>query len=126
MKHLDSISPADLLTLLNKEPPPILLDVRRDAAFSASSKALVGAQRCTTQALATWVQDNQLYQNRTVVVYCVYGHEVGREASAQLRALGWQALYLAGGIEGGEDGIDLAADIESWRSVKLPMSIKTF
>ena len=35
-----------------------------------------------------------------VVVYCVYGLEVSQQAAAQLRAAGWDARYLQGGIEG--------------------------
>jgi hypothetical protein len=37
-----------------------------------------------------------------VVVYCAYGHEVGQQAAETLRAAGWNARHLAGGIEGGE------------------------
>jgi Fe-Mn family superoxide dismutase len=35
-----------------------------------------------------------------VVVYCVYGHEVGRATALRLRAAGVDARYLAGGIDG--------------------------
>ena len=37
---------------------------------------------------------------REVVVYCVYGHNVSADAVATLRATGWDAHALAGGIEG--------------------------
>jgi hypothetical protein len=35
-----------------------------------------------------------------VIVYCVHGLEIGKEAAAQLQAAGWNALWLAGGIDG--------------------------
>jgi hypothetical protein len=38
-----------------------------------------------------------------------------------LRGAGWPACYLAGGIEGGEDGVDDPQDIAAWRAVRLPL-----
>ena len=38
--------------------------------------------------------------DREVVVYCVYGHEVGRATALRLRAAGLKARYLRGGIDG--------------------------
>ena len=35
---------------------------------------------------------------REVVVYCIYGHEVGRSTAMRLRAAGLNARYLRGGI----------------------------
>jgi Fe-Mn family superoxide dismutase len=35
-----------------------------------------------------------------VLVYCVYGHEVGRSTAMRLRAGGLNARYLGGGIDG--------------------------
>ena len=35
-----------------------------------------------------------------VVVYCVYGHEVGRATALRLRSAGLNARYLRGGIDG--------------------------
>jgi Fe-Mn family superoxide dismutase len=35
-----------------------------------------------------------------VVVYCVYGHEVGRSTAMRLRATGVDARFLRGGIDG--------------------------
>jgi Fe-Mn family superoxide dismutase len=35
-----------------------------------------------------------------VIVYCVYGHEVGRATALRLRAAGLKARYLRGGIDG--------------------------
>jgi Fe-Mn family superoxide dismutase len=38
--------------------------------------------------------------DRKVIVYCVYGHEVGRAAALRLRARGVDAHFLRGGIDG--------------------------
>jgi len=34
------------------------------------------------------------------IVYCVHGLEVGEQAAAELRAAGWNARFLQGGIDG--------------------------
>ena len=103
---------------------PLLLDVRRDAAFEASPQMLAGAQRCAPQDIATWAAMHATQLARKVVVYCVYGHNVSADATAQLRSLGFDALALAGGIQGGEDGVDSPADIALWRAAALPRSPK--
>ena len=55
---------------------------------------------------------------------CVYGHNVSADAVATLRAAGWDAHALAGGIEGGEDGADAEKDIAQWRAQPAPAIIK--
>ena len=37
--------------------------------------------------------------DENVVVYCVYGHEVGRATALRLRAQGVKARFLRGGID---------------------------
>ncbi|MBC7702973.1 MAG: superoxide dismutase, partial [Rhodoferax sp.] len=49
-----------------------------------------------------------LDREREVVVYCVYGHEVGRTTAMRLRAQGLQARFLRGGFDG-------------WQSAGLPV-----
>ncbi|WP_298929990.1 chromate resistance protein ChrB domain-containing protein [uncultured Ramlibacter sp.] len=110
-----SISPAELVVLLGRPDAPLLLDVRRPERFVASDRLLPGAQHCPPQELAAYAAS---HAPREVVVYCAYGHEVGQQAARDLRAAGWPARFLAGGIEGGEDGVDAPADIASWRSAK--------
>ena len=39
-------------------------------------------------------------RDREVIVYCIYGHEVGRSTAMRLRAQGLNARFLAGGIDG--------------------------
>jgi rhodanese-related sulfurtransferase len=116
-----STSPSDLLPHLGTATAPVLLDVRRDAAFEASATMLVGAQRCAPEQVTAWAQANAAQHNKTTVVYCVYGHNVSADACSQLRALGFDALALAGGIQGGEDGVDSSKNIAAWRAAKLPL-----
>ena len=47
--------------------------------------------------MADWA--HELQQQKDVVVYCVYGHEVGRATALRLRAHGVRARYLIGGID---------------------------
>jgi rhodanese-related sulfurtransferase len=115
-----SISPSDLLPRLGTANAPVLLDVRRDAPFEAASTLLAGAQRCAPQDVAVWGAANATKRDQDVVVYCVYGHNVSADACGQLRALGFNALALAGGIQGGQDGVDSPADISTWRATALP------
>jgi rhodanese-related sulfurtransferase len=119
-----SISPSDLLPRLGTAQAPVLLDVRRDAAVEASPQMIAGAQRCAPQDVALWAAANQMQQSKTVVVYCVYGHNVSADACKELRDLGFNAVTLAGGIQGGEDGVDSPADIAAWRALQLPRQAK--
>jgi rhodanese-related sulfurtransferase len=115
-----SISPTDLLPLFGTANAPILLDVRRDVPFEVAAFMLAGAQRCAPQNVAAWGAANASKRDQDVVVYCVYGHNVSADACSQLRALGFNAVALAGGFQGGEDGVDSPQDIAAWRAAKLP------
>jgi Fe-Mn family superoxide dismutase len=76
----------------------VLLDVRRAGAFAESTTMIAGAQWRDPAAVAQWSRD--LSADREVVVYCVYGHEVGRATAMRLRAAGLNARFLRGGIDG--------------------------
>jgi rhodanese-related sulfurtransferase len=116
-----SIAPDELLARLAQPNPPLLLDVRRAAAYGVSPARLVGAVRCQPDAVPRFAAEQP---PREVVVYCVYGHEVGCTAALALRAAGWDARFLAGGFEGGEPGVDAEGDIARWRAVPLPREAK--
>ncbi|MBX3659859.1 MAG: hypothetical protein KF740_15610 [Ramlibacter sp.] len=116
------ITPQQLAARLGRTDAPLLLDVRREARFAESPRMLAGALRCVPEDVAALARTQA---PREVVVYCVYGHEVGAEAAATLRAAGWPAQMLAGGIEGGEDGVDTPEDIAQWRAVALPTMPRT-
>jgi rhodanese-related sulfurtransferase len=89
--------------LLGRPDTPLILDVRRSEAFAASGVMLPLARRCAPEKLPSLLRSKPV---QSVIAYCVYGHAVSQGAAAQLRAAGWDARYLLGGIEGGEPGVD--------------------
>jgi rhodanese-related sulfurtransferase len=98
-------SPEFFLRLLGTARAPLMLDVRRRAAFEADPHLAAGATWRDPFAVAEWAKF--LPRHRAVVVYCVHGHEISRNACAALRSAGLDARYLEGGIEG-------------WRGAGLP------
>lgn len=74
-----------------------LLDVRRAAVHQQSTRMIAGARWCDPAEVGRWAAE--LPADRPVVVYCVYGHEVGRATALRLRAAGVDARYLQGGID---------------------------
>ena len=110
------MSPQELGRRLGHADARLLLDVRPQPRFDASPRLLAGARRCSAEdvpALAAALFATNPRQN--LVTYGVYGHQVSADAAAVLRAAGLSAHLLAGGFEGGEDGIDSAQDIAQWR-----------
>ena len=91
-----SISPEQFLAVLGRADAPAVLDVRRDERFGQSERILPGAIRCAPQDVARFAS---VSGPRGAVVYCVHGQEVSQQAAADLRATGWDAVYLQGGIE---------------------------
>lgn len=75
----------------------LLLDVRRAAVYEQSETVIPGAHWRDPGDVGTWAA--QLPGDRHVVVYCAYGHEVGRATAMRLRAAGIRACYLRGGID---------------------------
>jgi rhodanese-related sulfurtransferase len=86
------ITPAALRQSLLSGNPPLVLDARRTPAFLAARDMIRGALRRDPEQVESW--RHALPAGRDIVVYCVRGHEVSRDAAA---ALG--ARYLEGGIE---------------------------
>ena len=76
----------------------LVLDVRRAGVFEQAATMIPDARWCDPSAVGTWCAG--LPTDREVVVYCVYGHEVGRATAIRLRAAGVNARYLHGGIDG--------------------------
>jgi Fe-Mn family superoxide dismutase len=88
---LFAADPADVETAL-------LLDVRRKGAFDASDESIAEATWHDPTRVDTWA--SELVLDHPVIVYCVAGHEVSRKVTLRLRGLGFDAHFLAGGIEG--------------------------
>ena len=75
-----------------------VLDVRRAGMFDKAETVIPGATWRDPAAVATWARD--VPRDKEIVVYCVYGHEVGRATALRLRAQGVNARFLRGGIDG--------------------------
>ena len=95
------ISPSDLYSRLGTASAPLLLDVRRDEAFSQESGLIISALRRSPGDVARWSKD--LLADRPVVAYCVHGHEVSQGVATSLRQAGLDAAYLDGGIAAWKD-----------------------
>ncbi len=101
-----SISLLDLYGAIGTAAVPILIDVRRSAAFAADNRMIVGAIRRNPDEIQNWRE--HLPSDRAVVVYCVHGHEASQEAASALQRAGVGASYLEHGIAG-------------WAEHRLPM-----
>jgi Fe-Mn family superoxide dismutase len=74
-----------------------ILDVRRSGVYEQAASIIPGAQWRDPGLVSDW--SAQMPQGEPVVVYCVYGHEVGRSTAMRLRAAGVDARFLRGGID---------------------------
>jgi rhodanese-related sulfurtransferase len=90
--------------------PPTIIDVRRRAAFERDPVRIPMALRLDPEAIDAWMPTLERW--RPVVVYCVHGHEVGRDAAERLAHAGFAASYLEGGIEGWRAA---GGAVESWK-----------
>jgi Fe-Mn family superoxide dismutase len=76
----------------------LVLDVRRKAVFEKAATRLPGADWRDPARVGTW--SAEIPAGHPVVVYCIYGHEVGKATALRLRAAGIDARFLRGGIDG--------------------------
>jgi rhodanese-related sulfurtransferase len=99
------ISSDDLYAGLGTAQAPLLIDVRRRQAFETDDRLIVGSVRRLPEEVSDW--RNALPRGRSVVAYCVDGHEVSQGVASALQGGGVQAAYLEGGMAG-------------WRGRNLP------
>lgn len=74
-----------------------LVDVRKAKAYAEAPELLSGAMWRDPARLPSWA--SELARDKPVVVYCRHGMEVSQSAALSLRARGYAAWFLAGGIE---------------------------
>jgi len=74
-----------------------LIDVRRAATFVEARDVVAGAVWRDPARLADW--SRELDAARPILVYCFHGLDIGRSAALSLRARGFDARFIAGGIE---------------------------
>jgi Fe-Mn family superoxide dismutase len=85
------------------------IDVRRRGAYEAAPEVIEGAVWRDPEKVDEWAGE---LAGSEVVVYCVFGHEVGQSTAARLRDAGVAARYLSGGIE-------------DWKKAGRPVTAKT-
>jgi rhodanese-related sulfurtransferase len=100
-----SVSPSVLYAQLGTASAPMLVDVRRQEAFSVGDKLIIGAYHRSPQDVSRWL--NEVPTDSPVVAYCSHGREVSQGVAASLRAAGMKAAYLEGGVS-------------AWNEKKLP------
>ena len=111
------VLPQELCARQGRADAPLLLDVRREGKFAESPYLIAGAQRCAPEDVAALAAVQAAVDpQREIVVYCVYGHNMSADALAILRGAGLNATFLAGGMNGGEVGVDAPQDIAAWRA----------
>ena len=94
-----TLSSKELLSAIRGGPPPLIIDVRRKAAFHAATDMVAGALWRDPERVADWA--GELPRASRVVAYCMHGHEVSRGVAKTLSERGIAAQYLQGGIEEG-------------------------
>jgi hypothetical protein len=77
-----SISPEQFAAALGRGDAPLVLDARREERFRESQRILPRSRRCAPEHVARFAVSRP---PGNVVVYCVYGHEVSRDAARVLR-----------------------------------------
>jgi len=96
MAGVPSVSPHDLYACLGTAAAPLLLDVRREDAFGADDRLIIGAVHHAPEDIERWQKD--IPPACAVVAYCLHGEQVSQGVAAALGRAGIQAAYLDGGI----------------------------
>src|SRR5262245_58541609 len=91
MSATNSITPDKLFRLIGTTNCPVIIDVRPKA-----DGLLPSAIRQPAEAVRDWAGT---LQGKSVVVFCVHGHERGAGVAAILRSQGVDAETLEGGFE---------------------------
>jgi rhodanese-related sulfurtransferase len=90
-----SINPEELYGLFLSGNHPAVIDVRRRTVFEQASFLLPSARWRPHMETQSWAPASP----RELVVYCVHGHNVSQLVAGLLRSEGFEARFLAGGIE---------------------------
>lgn len=96
---IPSISPEALIQARKGPDAPVLIDVRREAAFRSAKDMAGGALRRDPAAVDSWAVE--LPAAASIAVYCVHGHEVSQNVAKALCARGYKATFVKDGIEEG-------------------------
>jgi len=97
----NSVRPDELLAKIDGGEAPPLFDVRRAADFDADDGMIPGALRGDPERIDAWTA--ALDEGASVVVYCARGGSVSRGVAEALRARGFDARIVEGGIAAWRD-----------------------
>jgi rhodanese-related sulfurtransferase len=92
-----AITVATLASQIGSRHAPVVIDVRREEAFAADPVMIAGALRRAHDQVAAW--RTGLPDSADIVVYCAHGREVSQGVVQAMRAAGYKATFLTGGVE---------------------------
>ena len=92
----DTVTPEELVQLLNSENPPRVFDVRRRIDFENDPAMIPGAAWKDPENVAEWGKD---LDTTEIVIYCARGGSVSRSVQEKLRGYGLDVKFVEGGIE---------------------------
>lgn len=90
------VAPEDLIVRLQRQDDILLLDVCLAEDLTKRIDMLPGARFEAPEALDDWVE--KLPQDKSIVVYCIYGFQVSGDVVAELNRRGFDAHALSGGL----------------------------
>jgi rhodanese-related sulfurtransferase len=90
------ISIASLSATLGRAAHPLVIDVRRAEAVAKDPVLIAGATWRDPFQVNDWVK--YLPRHRDIVVYCVHGFEISKNAADAIAAEGLRVGYLDGGV----------------------------
>jgi rhodanese-related sulfurtransferase len=88
-----TVKPEDL-----KAANALVLDVRREGDYSASSDVIPGSLWKNPERIDEWI--TALPKTQEIVIYCARGGSVSNSVVDRMLAEGIQARFIEGGIEG--------------------------
>ncbi len=91
-----TIVPKELMSLMDRGDPVVLIDVRRKDDYSADPQMIPNADWKDPNLVAQW--SDELPKNKKVIVYCVHGGSVSNAVLDHLLAREIKACYIEGGM----------------------------
>ena len=93
-----SISAPELKTLLDKQAPLTLLDLRRKSDYDADNGMVPGACWLDHEKIEEW--SKTLPHSQEIVLYCAHGKTISNDSLDKLLAMGFKARFIEGGMDG--------------------------
>jgi|APFre7841882590_1041340.scaffolds.fasta_scaffold175288_2 rhodanese-related sulfurtransferase len=93
----DTIMPAEVQQLLEKDSTVFLLDVRTEEEYNGATGHLRGSVLIPVQELAERIGELAPHKKNTIIAICRSGNRSGW-ATSMLRSQGYPALNMVGGM----------------------------